>query len=154
MNQDQLYRLSCQAARDLLEDLDGGNVARMKQHLTAIRHYMDLAEILPVEKLRGEALYRREQMEVLAGVAEHLSGALEHAASALERARESLAARFESLSVYRDLLRHVASAEAVSGLSRCGPKRAAELRLGLRPQPVQTPQCAATGCTLPASPSA
>jgi len=112
MNQGQLYHLSCRAARELLTDLDAGDMAQIKKHTATIRHYMDLAQTWPSEKLRGDALYHRERMEVLAGVAAHLSATLEDAAGALGVAWKNMAAQLAALSADRDLLRELSGGDA------------------------------------------
>jgi len=58
-------------------NLERGNVAAVDEKAAAVRHYLALAETLPAESLRGGALYRREQMELLAGIAEHLAGSID-----------------------------------------------------------------------------
>ncbi len=108
MTEERLYQLSCRAARDLLEGLDRGDLAGVQERLDAIRHYLTLVESAPPLGLRGEALYRREQMDLLAGVIERLAGGL-----------NALRARFtgemDVLGANRTLLEHlVGRKEAVS----------------------------------------
>ncbi len=72
MDQARLFQLSRRAAQDLLEGLEDGWPERVAVQTAAIRQCMALAERAPADGLRGEALYQREQMEVLAGLAERL----------------------------------------------------------------------------------
>jgi hypothetical protein len=74
MTEERLYRLSCRAARELLAGLDRGDRDGVRHKLGVIRHYLTLAEITPADKLRGDALYRREQLELLGAVTEGLGG--------------------------------------------------------------------------------
>ena len=77
MTEERLYQLSCRAARDLLDGLDHGDFAGVHERLDAVRHSLTLVEAVPPDGLRGEALYRREQMDLLAGVIERLAGKME-----------------------------------------------------------------------------
>ncbi len=93
MNQETLYRLSCRAARELQESLEQGSLDQISEKLAAIRRYIDLAETVPAEQLRGRSLHHREQLELLAGITENLTGALDGLRQRIEtslRARQSL----------------------------------------------------------------
>lgn len=102
MTEEKLYQLACRAARELLGGLDRGDLAGVQERLDAVRHYLTLVEAAPPAGLRGEALYRREQMDLLAGVIERLVGTL-----------DVLRARFTSemdiLGANRTLLEHLVS---------------------------------------------
>ena len=74
MTEGKLYQLSCRAARDLLRGLERSDVHGVRKGLGALRHYLTLAETIPAAAMRGDALYRREQLEALAGISERLSG--------------------------------------------------------------------------------
>ncbi len=106
MNQEKLFRLSCRAARGLIEGLESGDLERIQRNLAAIHHYVDLAETVPAKSLHGAALYRREQLELLGGVTEDLAGAL-------GKIQKSLAARMEALGAHRRLLQHIVGAPAI-----------------------------------------
>jgi hypothetical protein len=93
MTEERLYHLSCRTARELLAELDRGDSRSVHQKLGALRHYLTLAEITPAEKLRGDALYRREQLELLAAVTERLGAPGE----------------LETAGANRNLLRHLVS---------------------------------------------
>jgi hypothetical protein len=77
MTEQRLYRLSCRAARELLDGLDRGDCEGVRRKLGVLRHYLTLAEITPAASLRGDALYRREQLELLGAVTEGMNGAVE-----------------------------------------------------------------------------
>jgi len=91
MTEEALYRLSCRAARELLSGLDQGDLEGVSRKLGAIRHYVALAETVPAAQLRGEALSRREQMEMLAGATEGLAGALRVVRDELDSVRTNRA---------------------------------------------------------------
>ncbi len=108
MTEQRLYQLSCRAARDLLGGLDRGDWAGVHEKLDAVRHYLALVEASPPAGLRGEALYRREQMDLLAGVIERLGGAL-------NLLRTRFTGALDVLGANRTLLEHlVRRKEAVS----------------------------------------
>ena|SRR5437867_2471166 len=102
MTEGKLYELSCRAARELLDGLERGNFEGIDDKLGAIRRYVDLAESAPAESLRGEALHHREQMELLAGIAEHLAGAV-------TAIREKIATEMDRVGANQSLLRHLVS---------------------------------------------
>jgi len=102
MTEERLYQLSCRAARDLLSGLDRGDLAGVHETLEAVRHYLTLVEAVSPASLRGEALYRREQMDLLAGVIERLTGAL-----SVLRAR--FTGEMDVLGANRTLLEHLVS---------------------------------------------
>lgn len=100
MTEERLYRLSCRAARELLGGLDRSDWEGVHDKLEAIRHYLTLVETTPAGGMRGGALYRREQMEALAGVTERLTGAL-------ETLRERCSAEVDAIGANRALLSHL-----------------------------------------------
>jgi hypothetical protein len=100
MTEQRLYRLACHVARELLARLDRGDYDGVNEKLRTIRHYLTLVGIAAPGPLRGEALHRREQMELLAGVVERL-------AESLAAVRARLAGEMETLGADRALLRHL-----------------------------------------------
>ena len=77
MTQQRLYELSCREARHLLAALDGGSLRQAQHNLSRIQHYVSLAETAPAGSLNGPALHRREQLELLGGIAENLNRTLD-----------------------------------------------------------------------------
>ena len=102
MTEEKLYQLSCRAARELLGGLDRGDMDGVHQRLDAVRHYLTLVETTPAPGLRGEALYRREQMDLLAGVMERLAGSL-------ATIRTRFAGELDAIGANRTLLEHLVS---------------------------------------------
>ena len=100
MTQEKLYQLSRRAAQQLLEVLERGDVQQIEDKLAALRHYIELAEMIPADNLRGDALHHREQIEVLAGITEHLG-------RALDGIRRRVTEEIERLGPNRALLRHL-----------------------------------------------
>ena len=143
MDQEKLHRMSCRAARELLEDLECGNVEQMKENLDRISHYLSLAETVPTESLQGAALRHREQMELLGGISESLS-------AMLGRIREKAADELQGLRVNRTLLRHLVESEA-AWPGRLTTPATAGPRMG--PGLPEPPRFAAAGCTSPAYPT-
>ena len=99
MNQRQLHRLSRRAACDLLEGLERGDLGRIERKIGNIRHYLRLAETVPAESLRGEALYHQEQLELLEAITAGVAGAL-------SGIQEKIGAEMEGLEANKALLRH------------------------------------------------
>lgn len=104
MTQEVLYRLSCRAARELLDGLERGSFEQVQEKLAAIRHYLDLAEGAPAETLHGSSLYHREQMELLAGITEHLT-------SALNGIQDKIKGELDGMAANKNLLRHLVRTE-------------------------------------------
>jgi hypothetical protein len=113
MNQEQLHRLSCRAAQDLLQGLECGNFERVEGKLAQIRHYLTLAEMVPAASLRGAALHQREQMELLAGITERLSRALGGIRSKINQELAGLGAN-------RNLLTHLLASASPPPRSAAG----------------------------------
>ena len=111
MTQERLFQLSCRAARDLLAGLDRGDLDGVSEKLGAIRHYLALAGTAPAARLQGEALYQREQMELLAGVTDGL-------AQSMGDLRAKLTGEIEELRNHRLLLRHVVMQTTPAARSR------------------------------------
>ncbi len=111
MTEERLFRLSCRAARDVLAGLERGDLERASEKLGAMRHYLALAETIPAARLQGEALYRREQMDLLAGVAEGLA----HSMGDLQA---KLAAEIGAFRNHRQLLRHAVMQTTPAARSR------------------------------------
>jgi hypothetical protein len=101
MTEEKLYQLACRAARELLGGLDRGDIAGVQERLDAVRHYLTLVEAAPAG-LRGEALYRREQMDLLAGVIDRL-------AATLDVLRARFTSEMDILGANRTLLEHLVS---------------------------------------------
>ena len=100
MTDQTLYDLSCRAAGELLERLERGDLAGIEGRLGAVRHYLHLAAAAPGVRLRGDALYHREQWELLDAVVERL-------AASVAVLQHRICAEADGLQTSRDLLRHL-----------------------------------------------
>lgn len=92
--------MSWRAARELLAGLERGDFEQIEERLGRIRHYIDLAETVPAESLRGPALHHREQIELLAGITDNLC-------RALDGIREKVSKELQQVGADRNLLRHL-----------------------------------------------